>query len=773
MTVQPLLPSINTPMPPTDAGKPLVFGVVGRGITRNNALLGAFLQAYAQKPVTVKRVFPLLPTHMQTADVGAMLGWGRKKSHRRASRFAAQHDLPVLTLEDGFLRGLGSGTAQRYGCSVVIDPIGIYFDAHAPSYLEQLIATSDLTAAQCLRAQTLRQRIIEAHLSKYNPTAATGTLGELAIDTNLCNVLLVDQVAGDQSVAGAGANAQTFADMLRAARKLYPNAKLWVKVHPAGKAGYLTALPLSPDVSVIQQAVNPLELLANMDAVCTVSSQMGFEALLLGKRVHCFGVAWYAGWGLTDDSYFAHHVMQPLYTATTARRAQRVAKPKTLDDLFHAAYLRYSYYANPATGQACEIEQVIDWLMTNRAWRERLPREVTVYALSLWKYRFVKAFLATSGGKYLYFFKLPIKKFDYDSVRQLAMYQTTKAVLDGLQRTFRYMTLGKSANIIVWGIAKRREIQRQRPNAQIWCMEDGFVRSTGLGASLIAPLSVVLDRRGIYYDATTTSDLEHKLVCQTDLTPTQSMRTATLIDTLLAQQVSKYNVGDKRVLTTHAAPHQRILLVVGQVEDDMSVQCCASDIRTNRALLEQVRAAHPYAYILYKPHPDVQAGLRTGQIDAPTLARLADQVVTDIAMPACLAAVDAVHTISSLTGFEALLRGLSVTCYGVPFYAGFGLTDDRATGAAAQRAYARRARCQPLSLQQLVYVTLITYPLYRVPNGFGLAQIEDVIAHLYQAKDNSQPPSDLNGLTQQLMQRLDRRIKQPLAKAFMQLRQRL
>lgn len=770
MTVQPLLPSINTPMPPTDAGKPLVFGVVGRGITRNNALLGAFLQAYAQKPVTVKRVFPLLPTHMQTADVGAMLGWGRKKSHRRASRFAAQHDLPVLTLEDGFLRGLGSGTAQRYGCSVVIDPIGIYFDAHAPSYLEQLIATSDLTAAQRLRAQTLRQRIIEAHLSKYNPTAATGTLGELAIDTHFCNVLLIDQVAGDQSVAGAGANAQTFADMLCAARKLYPNAKLWVKAHPAGKAGYLTALSLPPDVGVIQQAVNPLELLVNMDAVCTVSSQMGFEALLLGKRVHCFGVAWYAGWGLTDDSYLAHHTMQPLYTAATARRAQRVAKPKTLDDLFHAAYLRYSYYANPATGQACEIEQVIDWLMTNRAWRDRLPCEVTVYALSRWKYSFVRAFLASASGQLQFIAKpksvtdLPIIAKPFAELAQLKQQ---------LNSRWAQNRLHTAKDIIVWGIAKRREIQRQRPNAQIWCMEDGFVRSTGLGASLIAPLSVVLDRRGIYYDATRTSDLEHRLVAQTDLTPMQSARTAALIDTLLAQQVSKYNVGDKRVLTTHAAPHQRIVLVVGQVEDDMSVQCCASDIRTNRALLEQVRDAHPNAYILYKPHPDVQAGLRTGQIDAPTLARLADQVVTDIAMPACLAAVDAVHTISSLTGFEALLRGLDVTCYGVPFYAGFGLTDDRATGAAAQRAYARRARCQPLSLQQLVYVTLITYPLYRVPNGFGLAQIEDVIAHLYQAKDNSQPPSDLNGLTQQLMQRLDRRIKQPLAKAFMQLRQRL
>lgn len=764
MSVQPFLPNTKLSSPPANADKPLVLGVVGRGITHNNALLGAFLQAYCQRAVVVTRVFPVLPVRRPSADVHAMMGWGRKKSYRRAARFAAQQGLPVLTLEDGFLRGLGSGTTQRYGCSVVIDPIGVYFDAHAPSYLEQLVAASDLTAAQRADAQALRERIVMAHLSKYNPTAATNTLGGLGIDASACNVLLIDQVAGDQSVTGAGATAQTFADMLAGARKRYPTAKLWVKAHPAGKAGYLTALTLPPEVGVIQQAVNPLELLANMDAVCTVSSQMGFEALMLGKRVHCFGVAWYAGWGLTDDSYLAHHTMQPLYRAATARRAQRVGKPRVLDDLFHAAYVRYSYYANPATGQACDIKQVIDWLTTNRAWRDRLPREVTVYAFSRWKYGFVRAFLASTGSKLYFIAKSKPAPSLRGAAKPFALWQRVK------QRAAQKQ-LYAAHDIIVWGIAKRRERQRQRPNAQIWCMEDGFVRSTGLGASLIAPLSVVLDRRGIYYDATRTSDLEHKLVCQTDLTPMQSARTAALIDTLLAQQVSKYNVGAKQTVTTHAAPHQRTLLVVGQVEDDMSVQCCASDIRTNRALLEQVRAAHPDAYIIYKPHPDVQAGLRTGQIEAQALEHFADQVVTDIAMPACLAAVDEVHTISSLTGFEALLRGLDVTCYGVPFYAGFGLTDDRATGAAAQRAYARRKRSQPLSLSQLVYVTLIDYPLYRVPNGFGLAQVEDVIAYLYQAKTNDQLPTGAHGLSQ-LSQQL-RHLKQPLAKKFMQLRQRL
>lgn len=116
----------------------------------------------------------------------------------------------------------------------------------------------------------------------------------------------------------------------------------------------------------------------------------------------------------------------------------------------------------------------------------------------------------------------------------------------------------------------------------------------------------------------------------------------------------------------------------------MSVKLCASDITTNLALLQRVCADNLDAYIIYKPHPDVEAGLRTGKIAARDMQRYADQVVTDIAMPVCLAAVDAVHTISSLTGFEALLRGLAVTCYGLPFYAGWGLTTDKAQNAVFQ-----------------------------------------------------------------------------------------
>jgi capsular polysaccharide export protein len=70
-------------------------------------------------------------------------------------------------------------------------------------------------------------------------------------------------------------------------------------------------------------------------------------------------------------------------------------------------------------------------------------------------------------------------------------------------------------------------------------------------------------------------------------------------------------------------------------------------------------------------------------------------------MDAVLKRVDAVHTLTSLTGFEALLRGLPVTCWGAPFYAGWGLTEDRLP-------VPRRTR--RLALDELVAVALILYP---------------------------------------------------------------
>jgi len=230
-------------------------------------------------------------------------------------------------------------------------------------------------------------------------------------------------------------------------------------------------------------------------------------------------------------------------------------------------------------------------------------------------------------------------------------------------------------------------------------LEDGFLRSAGLGAAFRAGASFALDRHGPYYDPQAGSELEH-LLASVNISETLRTRAAALRAAVVARGFTKYNLGGAAPVIA-APPGRRRILVPGQVEDDASVQRGGGPIRSNLALLEAVRAAEPDAYLIYKPHPDIEAGFRRGRIPAARLATLADQVLREAPMAALFGQVDAVHTLTSLTGFEALLRGLPVTVHGRPFYSGWGLTEDRLPPLGPRRA---------LSLDDLVAVALILYP---------------------------------------------------------------
>ncbi|MGG5812576.1 hypothetical protein, partial [Falsiroseomonas sp. CW058] len=234
--------------------------------------------------------------------------------------------------------------------------------------------------------------------------------------------------------------------------------------------------------------------------------------------------------------------------------------------------------------------------------------------------------------------------------------------------------------------------------ALLW-LEDGFIRSAGLGAAFRAGASFALDARGPHYDPARESDLEHVLAT-VDFPSTLLARAAALREAVVARGVTKYNLGGAAPAIA-APPGRRRILVPGQVEDDASVALGGGAIRTNLALLRAVRAAEPDAFLVYKPHPDIEAGFRRGRIPRAALDGLADQVLEDAPMAAVLRQVDAVHTLTSLTGFEALLRGIPVTCWGRPFYAGWGLTEDRAP-------VPRRTR--RLALDEIVAGALILYP---------------------------------------------------------------
>jgi capsular polysaccharide export protein len=208
-----------------------------------------------------------------------------------------------------------------------------------------------------------------------------------------------------------------------------------------------------------------------------------------------------------------------------------------------------------------------------------------------------------------------------------------------------------------------------------------------------------VDARGIYYNPATPSALE-ELLSQAAFPPALLARAAALREAIVGRGVTKYNLGGEAPVL-RAPPDRPLLLVPGQVEDDASVRLGGGTIQGNLALLQQVRAAHPEAFIVYKPHPDTEAGFRKGGVAAEALAALADQVVARAPMAGLLGQVDAVHTLTSLTGFEALLRGVPVVTWGQPFYAGWGLTQDR-------NPPPRRGR--RLELDALVAGALILFP---------------------------------------------------------------
>ena len=266
-------------------------------------------------------------------------------------------------------------------------------------------------------------------------------------------------------------------------------------------------------------------------------------------------------------------------------------------------------------------------------------------------------------------------------------------------------SLRRGERIAIWKSRAEPSVLRsiEKRGTELTEIEDGFIRSVGLGADCVPPLSVVVDRVGIYFDPSRPSELE-QLLQAGDFPPSTMERARALRELIVELGISKYSVGG--IPLQRRADGKRHLLVVGQVEDDRAMMAGLGP-STNLELLRRVRAANPDAHIVYKPHPDVEARHRTGAIPEEAALSLASELVRHAPMSSLIDVVDEVHVNTSLAGFEALLRHKPVTTYGVPFYAGWGLTRD--LGPVPKRRTARR------SLDELVAAALLLYPRYLDP----------------------------------------------------------
>jgi capsular polysaccharide export protein len=276
-------------------------------------------------------------------------------------------------------------------------------------------------------------------------------------------------------------------------------------------------------------------------------------------------------------------------------------------------------------------------------------------------------------------------------------------------------------------------------------VEDGFLRSRGLGADCIPPLSITVDRLGAYFDPSQPSELELSLE-KGDFGPEVLARARKLRHLIVEAGLGKYEQG--RDVLDRPAGDRRHILVPGQVEDDRAVQLGGCGLVSNLELLRKVREHAPEAYILYKPHPDVLAGHRRGAVSDKACLQFADEIVGDLSIGSLIDMVDEVHVNTSLAGFESLLRGKVVTTFGVPFYAGWGLTRD--FGPVPSRRSAKR------TLDELVAAALLFYPRYLDPVTGLPCPAEVVVARL--SANEERDPGLLVGM-RRLQGKLMRRLR--------------
>lgn len=590
--------------------------------------------------------------------------WGQSPTAHRGEAVARRTGAPVIRVEDAFLRSLFPGRAGEPTLGLLIDETGVHFDATRPSDLETLLATHPLDDPALLaRAAAAVEALRRAHLSKFAATDPDLPVPEPGF------VLVVDQTSGDAAVTASGAGAATFRAMLETARAEHPGRRIVIKTHPETRLGHRAGhfAADGPGTDALSAPVSPRRLFDAAHAVYTLSSGLGFEAILAGQRPVVFGTPFYAGWGLSDDR------------TPIPRRRRRL----TRDQLAAAALILYPAWYDPCRDRLCEVEDAVRGLEAQaRAWRDD-RKGWRAHGMSRWKRPHLRAFFGSHAG----------------------------VTFSGPPGARRQMTWASAAS----------------PGDGAVRVEDGFLRSRGLGARLTPPLSLVLDDLGIYYDPAQESRLERLIAESTRLPPAEIERSRALIARITGLGLTKYNIG----APPPGLPSGRTrILVVGQVEDDASVLKGAGEIAGNAALLALAARENPGAALIYKPHPDVEAGLRKGNFAPPegvTVIRGADP-------HRLLGSVDAVWTMTSLLGFEALLRGRQVTVTGAPFYAGWGLTRDLG------RPPARRT-ARP-TLEALAHAALIGYPRYRDPVTGLPCPVEAIVDRLA-AGDTPEPGGPL------------------------------
>ena len=256
-------------------------------------------------------------------------------------------------------------------------------------------------------------------------------------------------------------------------------------------------------------------------------------------------------------------------------------------------------------------------------------------------------------------------------------------------------------------------------NTPCTLLEDGFIRSIGLGVNGSPSFSLVEDNVGIYYDATTPSKLENILNTydfKADVTLMQISVEA--MARIKKHHISKYNNAPNLCDDIFKGDTKPKVLIVAQTSGDASIMYGLGNVFNTKQIIDDAIKENPLSSIYIKIHPDVLSGKKKSDIFIAEIPKECTILDVDVNPISLLKHFDKVYTKTSGMGMEALILGLDVVCYGLPYYAGWGRTMDK-------QVCERRTR--KLTLEELFAGAYILYARYYNPYTNKKSNIIDTI----------------------------------------------
>lgn len=301
----------------------------------------------------VEDVYKELIQHdpIKPRDKICVLGFGRAVSGRRAEKVSSKLQCDCVHVEFGLITSFGLPRDGGYNFSLILDRRGIFYDTTTPSDIENILLRP-LPNSVIARSKSLIDKIVECEITKYNNSQSV----ILPRPASGCKrILVIDQTANDNSIVYGQCSHFTFNDMI--CRALEEADEVVFKVHPETVSGAkggnfdLEDLRENPRILLLDRQCNIISVIKQVDEVFVMTSGVGMEALLCGKRVTCFGVPFYAGWGLTRD----------LAPVLNQRREL------SLEELFAATYILYTKYFHPTLGHQISVEECLDAIISHKS----------------------------------------------------------------------------------------------------------------------------------------------------------------------------------------------------------------------------------------------------------------------------------------------------------------------------------------------------------------------------------------------------------------------